>query len=531
MATSSRRLDGRDAEGEANRPAFFDEQAQQPQHHDNGAKAPNIAALAGKFAVTQDNASAAQQYIDQLRQLFTINDSKKYEIVRLNPAMLSFCIAVVRGTNAVILAFEDGVIGTDDMPVSRFDGSAYDELRRIRPDVALLKFIVVTKEDYEKYQQMYRYICNLFDVASNTDTSNQITSEYFKNMKITYQFDAETYKRMIDRYNPHAVPLRHDLMLVMSVGEDNDNKNFIDDEGYYSGIRQINTPLVAIGGYVDFVLIDRNKMQFLPLVHISEITSVIPSSSLMPMILALAAKKFVDEGTWWFQYSRFDNKMNVGNLIPDPTGNSGRPGNRWACQNQTDFDRFGHDCMNKPLLVLDVTQGRASLAGLEMYAVDAKNGRMSVIYDAFSKFANVDFSSQETGDQLSLAVPFFRGIFNFKDGMYDTAHIDYLMEYAKRPAQFADFETLLTKKRSLRERMVEIKKIESTARMLYRTDVVVLPNHLIADIAKNLTGLRINTSFNDAVDFSGLARYANASAQFGGTSYSNTSTPYSAFFR
>lgn len=79
--------------------------------------------------------------------------------------------------------------------------------------------------------------------------------------------------------------------------------------------------------------------------------------------------------------------------------------------------------------------------------------------------------------------------------------------------------------------MNELKTIEPTTKMLYRTDVVVLPAHLLVAIAQNLTDLNFNKSFSEFVTFDDLADYGQYSARVnGGAVYGNDYTPFTAFF-
>lgn len=520
-------------------PAFGDQQtgassSQQqsgPFTAGNGAAAPNLSKIVGRYASISDDSADPVQYVEKLKELFARDYGDKFTFVRLT--VPKYGIAVLDGKNAVILAFEEGNQSDDGMPVSRYDRPAYNELFRTHPDAAVAKYIVVSKDDYEKVHQMYQYLVRLFQVITNSDDVNGISAAELAGMQFQYSDNPDDFMSVFNQYSPHAVPLRHDISLVMYIGEGHKkNTNMEPDEGYYSNIYQNQTPFVALSGYVDFTRKNQNEMVFIPFVHISEIIATIPSASLMPMFLALANRQFIASGSWWTQYARYDGKINVGNLIPDNTNTQGKTNNRWFCKNQTEFDQFRKAFIADPIFVLDVTQGRASINGIEYYAADALRGTMSAIYEAFSKFANNSYSVQGTSDRFELTLPFYRGVFKYGDQVLDTALIDFLMEYSKTPAKAAEFETLLFKKMSLKSRLDDIRAIEPSTRMLYRTDVVVLPTHLLASILMNLTNLNFNKSFNEFVNFDSYTTYGQYSARVnGGAAYNNSYTPFSMFFR
>lgn len=520
-------------------PSFTDEQQQfsQPQGNtfqagrDDGKNAPNLSKIVGRYASIADDSAAPMKYTEQLKNCFARDFGDKFTFVRLT--VPKYGVAILSGKNAVIIVFENGSSSEDGMPCSRYDKPAYNELLRTHPEAELIKFIVVAEEDYERVSQMYQYLIRLFNVVNNTEDVNGINAADLSNMQFRYSDNPDDFMTVFDQYSPHAVPLRHDISLVMYIGENkHGNNNNAIDEGYYSNIYQPATPFVAISGYVDFVRKNPSETLFVPFVHISEIIATVPSSSLMPMFLALANRQFIASGAWWNQYARYDGKQNIGNLIPDNSQqNQGKIGNRWFCKNQAELDQFRINYITKPVFVLDVTEGRASINGIEYYATDARNGTISAIYDAFSKFANVSYAINGTADRFSLTLPFYRGTFKYGNQSYDTALIDFLMEYSKTPAKAAELEGLLFKKESLRDRMNELKTVEPTTKMLYRTDVVVLPAHLLVAIAQNLTDLNFNKSFSEFVTFDDLADYGQYSARVnGGAVYGNDYTPFTAFF-
>lgn len=386
--------------------------------------------------------------------------------------------AFISNNHAVILIMAESNIGNPDYPVVAREEIAAEDLRRIRPDVVILKIVVVDTNDYGKAANYASAIRNMFlykfspipvSLASLTKDGTLSISDN----DVEYM---EAYRKL----SPHAVPLRHDLTLVIynqprfnqniyQFNNMNECDRFLEQARNTAG----RTPLATIGGYVEFVRVNSyaGVVSYLPVIHISEIQSAVTADELLSVYLVFAVKRWFSDNMWqsYYRNCKVDghgNVTNIGYLIPDGAG--GR------CKITSD-DNFNHTIFKyfKPAqIVLDVVEGRFSLPGLWKLSESDVNVVNEVIH------SYVSFMNNNIAPYASTTAPYFitdvnyRGIYQYGNKVMDTAYIDFMNEYPRHPSDAIRCEKLLLRKATPELAIKDQMEWEPDMKLLYRTEVV-----------------------------------------------------------
>ena len=386
--------------------------------------------------------------------------------------------AFISNNYAVILIMAESNIGNPDYPVIAREEIAAEDLRRIRPDVVILKIVVVDTNDYGKAANYASAIRNIFlykfspihvSLASLTKDGTLSISDN----------DAE-YMDAYRKLSPHAVPLRHDLTLVIynqprfnqnlyQFNNMNECDRFLEQARNTTG----RLPLATIGGYVEFVRVNSyaGVVSYLPVIHITEIHSAIIADELLSVYLVFAVKRWFSDNMWqsFYRNCKADghgNVTNIGYLIPDGAG--GR------CKITSD-DNFNHTIFKyfKPAqVVLDVVEGRFSLPGIWKLTQSEPQAVNEVIN------SYVAFMNNGIAPYASNSAPYFitdvnyRGIYQYGNKVMDTAYIDFMNEYPRHPSDAIRCEKLLLRKATPELAVKDQKEWEPDMKLLYRTEVV-----------------------------------------------------------
>lgn len=475
-------------------------------------KAPNLLDLTAYFGIPNTMSREGQEYIATLKRILTENISNSANKLNIDVFGLNNprdSVAVMNGNDAVVLVFDESNASTVEQPTSHYDQTAKTDLLRVKPEARLIKFIVVTKEDYPKVSVMANYICTLFKCAMNTADVSNLGIDSLKNMNFSYSENAADYEDANRYLNPHGTLLRHDMCLTIYATSKNHQPQYgwqQENQRYYADTNNDRIVIGAIGAYVEFVKQDMNSYKFYPIIHISEITTHIPVENLIPVFLSLAVRKFLLEETWWTQYASLGNgnKINIGNLVPftGQSANAKDAPQRWFCANQADLMKMKNEYLYPAQVVMDVTQGRASILGIEQYAINPEIVSQSVIA-SFNKYMTTPLML-EPSDRCMLGAPFYRGTFPYGTKVLDSAHIDFLMEYSKCPANGVNLEKLMYQQALPSVKANELKEVEPEVKMLYRTDTVMLPVRLMNILNQQLSVLNY-------AGFNGMAGLFNTS--------------------
>ena len=403
------------------------------------------------------------------------------EVLRLQT--LRHSRAVISGNRAIVLILAEANQVSGNLPTVILESQARDELTRLHPHIQILMNVVITPDDYARAESFIKFIRRVLpDEAKMHEQWVRLLNDNILSLSDN-QSDYESAYRMV---SPHAVSLRADLHLTVYSSPKSqirlrDNRTE-GDMGYYKniGTEVDREPLAAIGGYVEFIKERTNGLRYMPVVHISEISSSTADASLIPFLLKLAMRKFIMERRWLDLYisqwpGAYNTPINICNLHTD----EGWPR---EITNPDDLDSIADRYFDHVQLVLDVTDGRASIPELFKFASSD-----SVDVDSILKLYT-NMSGEPTGmtrlNPFQKICTFYRGFSNFNSRSFDSSNIDFLNEYGLDGNDEADCQRLLLQKTAA-DRVKAERKFAKDLKLYYRTDVIGLNPYLLDTLDVN----------------------------------------------
>lgn len=478
-----------DANTGDNSSSFNQIQQNVSQNANGDAQSHKILELIRKFSgldsVTQLSPEA-EKFLSVLDK--RINDSAlgdreagHIEVLRLQT--LRHSRAVISGNRAVVLILAEANLVSDNLPTVILESKARDELTRLHPHIQILMNIVITPYDYAIAESFIKFIRRV--LPDETKIHERWVRLLSDNI-LSLSDNLSDYESAYSTISPHAVPLRADLHLTVYSSPKSQtglrNNQTEGDMGYYknAGTEAGREPLGAVGGYVEFIKERPNVSRYLPVVHISEISSSIADASLIPFLLRLAMKKFITERRWLDLYisqwpGAYNNPINICNLYKD----EGWPR---KITNTDDLDNIAARYFDHVQLVLDVTDGRAAIPDLFKFASSDARDVDSIL----KLYSNV---SGEQTDMTRLnpfqkICTFYRGCYSFKRRISDSAKIDFLNEYGIDGNDESDCRRLLIQKTAV-DRVMAERKFAQDLKLYYRTDVIGLNPYLLDTLDAN----------------------------------------------
>ena len=388
---------------------------------------------------------------------FTFEHNWGVKVLKLSSVRDSQIIVVNDKAIAVIMAETN--LTDPNHSVVGLSRNAFRELDSQNSNCKLISTIVITPEDYANANKFANYIRNMFTIALANDAGQYLTMDSIcKDSRFTYRYDIDAYEEAYRKINPHAVPLRHDLCLTIYAQP----REW--DNGFYRG-----QAFAAIGGYVEFLRVSEYEHKYLPIVHISEISAAYPDCSIVPLLLSIATREFIFHNGWQVPYRRLQtdahgNVMYLGALFPSA------PNISKAVEHPEIFESILATGICPAQLVLDVTEGRATLPGLIKYGFSPKESTEYIL----QSYANF-FGCNSIRPNESITYPerpFFRGYYSYGEKKLDSANIDYISEYSRHPNLGSNCAELLVPQVEPASTAAIMRKFEPDLRLYYRTQTV-----------------------------------------------------------
>ena len=427
-------------------------------------------------------------------------------------------LAIIANQTAIVLLFSEACAVDPRLATISLEEQASLSLREQVPGCDLLSVLVVTPEDYNRVGIMVNDIKNTF-LGGTTDADLDVSNSILRNAFISFSDDRVEYEKFVAAFDPHGVPVRADLTLTLYVSDrEQRNPQWNERSQYFQNDFSSRQVLGAVGAYVEWAR-DSERYCFMPILHISYMNSCIKSEKMIPILLTAAIKRFLMTRAWWMQYDPSNLNggrqiTNLGALIPDETSPTGR----WILDTPQKMLQFRETAMvrvpgvngigdNIPV-VLDITEGRTKLPGLEMFAdaaanVDIINSLNSFLGAAVFRPEDIAASKQES---------VYSGFFPVGQQKLSTEYIDFLSEYGRRPTEATKFELLCFKRIDPTQKLNEMKEIEPDAQFHYRTDYALLTPAIMVALVNQL-GILNQASFGANSPFS-LANYQINGAQW-----------------
>lgn len=484
-------------------------------------QAKNILDLMQSMQTASQLSDAGREYVTKIAQALGIK-----EPIRLPSDKFESVIFTDSGMRGVLIIFAETYRNLEGVPATEFIRDIAARFKSMGG--TLLESVVINDYDYRNVDRMVSWLSNTFTSNSdprvaNLSVSTLIQTDYYV---VT---DMTEVRNFITAYSPHSVPERDDIgALVCAV---------VPKQNVFGGRTETEyRPIFAFTGYTEMVANNSSafgtRTQFIPIVTISSIVSALPARNLIGFVLPLAADLFIRRGLWLRPYSQFAaDRPNLGTLITEE-GTT----NMWFAKDIPQRNAFLSQYVVQPSLAVDVTDGRARIAGLdnliwhpEKSVADVANflgQSMNMINPVMLKYTN--YVGTVAGNKGELPVD--SRTVDYLNLATDIKSIDRLRPFLYQPP--VPFE-----------RMRQIKDLKSDVVTLYSSTRAVLDVTYVKFLATALSqaGMKITyDSMNNQGEFSFDALLAaNSTNNFsnltgfgtGGGGYvgfGNGSSPYDA---
>jgi len=217
--------------------------------------------------------------------------------------------------------------------------------------------------------------------------------------------------------SPHGIPARCDIGLVCY--------RTYGSQRHQSQKYQAKKSLFAVSAYTEFVpdSYASGKPILTPLIHITDIVTSIPMAGIIPLVQAVCAEVFCAYRHWQSPYMKIQKGLvNIGNLIIDPKTNKPK-----AITNEKELMYMFNEHFSAPALVMDITEGRARIPSITMFANTSMYRTLSNIFKKFFCVTHND-PLEIIGKNPSQSIIGTSNVSNIiKESDYiDSRYIDYL---------------------------------------------------------------------------------------------------------
>jgi len=309
---------------------------------------------------------AATDYIEEVKRI--VGD-KSNELVIDMTKLTTPAGAVLFHFNkkiGIVLIMDEAIKGINpSLPTAFINREAIDEVRRIYGnDFSLLNCIVVDATMYPKSAHMATHIINLIRTQLSTDIDS-FTIQNLSNSNYGIDTTITKVRQFMDSLSPHGVTPRSDIGFIITMKKDMSGQPRL--RGYDQEF-DIYEPIIGCTAYVEFLQHSADMgagsyTKFQPIVHITDIQSTAPTQKILPIVIATACDIFIYKQQWQTQFNTFEKgKYNIGNLVMDEDGSP------FFAKNVKERQDIVNTYLEKPVIVLDITEGMARIPGIENYA-------------------------------------------------------------------------------------------------------------------------------------------------------------------
>lgn len=290
-------------------------------------------------------------------------------------------VAFISDGNAVILVKDPDIVDIKALANDVKFYKAREAFLGMHPNVTIANIISVNRFMYDRANQMIAYI-NQVLMSFNDEAINAFTVDSFSNQ---YQIHVDTDMANVRQFfdaNATTPVICGDFGFIAQVSNTADRNQ----------LYQARTPMFGVTGYVEFIR-NENQGVFTPLVHVTDILSVVPTPKILALALPLIAEVFIGRGLWRQPFTATGKtNINIGNLIVDPATSI-----PYEVKNEMDFRKMFREYIQPPILCVDVKFGSSSVLGITKLTRQSDH---SLLINDFAKFINKPINVEGTGDIL-----------------------------------------------------------------------------------------------------------------------------------
>lgn len=445
--------------------------------------APSLSTLESRMDRTAALSPEGHTFVARFREEVAKNVKTTGEfIVDTVPNPIETLAVIDTTTNlAVLLIFNESFMATTKQFAPVGD-NILDIMTSFRNKFAdkyqMAAYQVVTPEEYDRVVNWATACKNILRALRS---ENEMKADTFKGLNINVSVDLNLAKSFIDKVSPHKVKERADWGVVVSRAQQ--------VQTLTQGPRtQTLSPIMAITGYTKIMRVHGgyspfgNAFRYVPIVVITNITSVVPSQDMIELALPMVAGTIISQGAWKRPYCTFKEKApNLGRL--KTTVRDGQQVLDWFERE----DRIIEVIQDVPLLAIDLAEGRTCVPGISKYIdkdslpyLQNKLNRffgegvcrlaMSPVVTAFTNYEGTFLSNGVEADTRSA------DYLNLIESVGDTVRCEGLLEQAVN-----------TPERHLQE--VSAIFGEDSIKSLYRVTTIVLDGNYVNELSKLVNGV------------------------------------------
>lgn len=287
-----------------------------------------------------------QDYISAIREMIEDPASTiKGSMHHINDNAVSFN----HGDFGIVLVHEGDMVNYQELMNESKLYNAKQAFYNAFPAKHLLNIVTVNRFMFSKPNQMASYINNLF-LAQHEQIKAFNYQSFGSQNSIDINTDFGTVRRFFEMHSTTPV-FCGDFGFVASFADKTNRNN--------TSYNQPPTHMFGVSGYVEFIR-NNNDGMFTPVVHVTDILSVLPTNKILALALPLIGGVIISRNLWKQPFNSIakDNNINLGNLIIDANG---KP---MEVKSDADYRQVFREYISQPLLCIDIKSGGADIPGL-----------------------------------------------------------------------------------------------------------------------------------------------------------------------
>lgn len=476
-----------------------------------------------------------KKYLERLTEILCTSE-KRIKLTRL-PQTNAYLFN--RDGKGFGIVFKEHIPAMNNMkPASTYNEKVYREIHERFQGIEVLDVVDVHATDYICVDNMARHIEAVLNYALDTNAAMGFNAIIDKNNIFRIVTNIHTVNQAIQEVSPHGVPANVKVGFTLDICTSQDVNPY-----KFNNSRDTDTydwtTVLAVGAYVDFSKMNNfatEGPQYTPIVHISEIVSLIPTPRILPVVLALATDTFIGKGLWKEAISNYSGQPNVGSLIINADGVI------QSVSNIGEREEFIAKFCAPAVLCLDALDGRASIPGLGLFAVPNGN---SILASCFNEFFNMSMLNN-----ITLTLDTYEeatGIVRTGSMDKDSRSLDYFEMLNAAGGNRQLLERFLIRDGRANQRLLDLQEAGFTSIVpMYQNNMCILnPEAMLAfcsavgqrmpvmsELTNNFNGMNMNVLRDVGQRFA--TGFQNApggmfNASFGGRTFGNTNYRQNAF--
>jgi hypothetical protein len=330
-----------------------------------------------------------------------------------------------------------------------------------KTDHKILEIILVIPEDYEYVEKMIRGLLNIFQVVHNPKFGS-FNIQSMRSSKFAISTNYKDVADFLDRTYPHKCIPRNDFGFVLYELSNNRSEREIYQNMESSVVR---TPIACVTGYVEPMQINQQYQggmtKFLPLVHITNIQSLIPDIRLCAALIPLASDIFLKGGLWRTQFEQYSKDApNIGALFRNRE--TGQPD---FVENYTRLQEVLNTFFEPPALAIDVVDGVYRIPGIEKFSIPNASAEVNKLFFDF-----IGQTPTVAEQSIVFATPRFQefiGTVMYKSKIGDSRWCDYLNTIVHHSSELGYVAGMLQRSIDPKVRVEQIRRFYGSFEVLF----------------------------------------------------------------